>query len=61
MNEFNSLVLTRVSGEYVIMFASENTEPEIVIIGDVDEIVVSEVTIGSDGPVRFGIFLVSEE
>ena len=31
------------------MFASENVEPEIVIIGDVDEIVVSEITIRSDG------------
>ena len=38
------------------MFASENTEPEIVIVGDVDEIVVSEITIRSDSPVRFGIF-----
>ena len=49
------------SSEYVIMFASENMEPEIVIIGDVDEIVVSEIAIGNDGPVRFRIFLVSEE
>ena len=45
----------------MIMFASENTELEIVIVGDVDEIVVLEITIGSDGPVRFRIFLVSEE
>ena len=43
------------------MFASENTELEIVIVGDVDEIVMSEITIGSDGPVRFRIFLVSKE
>jgi hypothetical protein len=48
-----------VSGEYVIMFAAENTKPKIVIVGNVYKIVVSEITIGSDGPMRFRVFLVS--
>jgi hypothetical protein len=50
-----------VSGEDVVMFATENSKPEIVRVGDVDEIVVTEVTIGIDGPVGFRIFLMSNE
>src|ERR1700678_1060104 len=54
-NEINCLVLTRVSGKYVIVFETENAESEIVRVGDIDEIVVSEKTVRSDSPVGFRI------
>ena len=47
------------SGEYVIMFATEDAESEIVIVGDVDEIVVSKITIGGDSPMGLWVLLVS--
>ena len=54
-NKVDCLVLTRMSREYVIMFETENAESEIVRVGDVDEIVVSEKTVRCDSPVRFRI------
>ena len=40
------------------MFATEDAESEIVIVGDVDEIVVLKISIGGDSPMGFQVFLV---
>ena len=50
------LVLTRMTEENVIVLVAEYTESEIIRVGDVDKIVVSEETIRGNGPVRFRIF-----
>ena len=51
-----SFVLTRVSGENVIVLVSEYAESEIVRVGDVDTIMMSEEVVGANGPIRFRIF-----
>ena len=45
-----SLVLTGMSGEYVIMLVAENMETEVVRVWDINEVILMEKTIQSDGP-----------
>ena len=47
-NEIYCLVLTRVSGKDMIVFMSENAESEIVRVSNVDQIVMTEKTVGSN-------------
>ena len=48
-------VLTRVTRENVIVLVTEDFETEVVRVRNVDEVVVTEETIGGDGPARFGV------
>ena len=46
--EFQSLVLSKMSGEEVIMLIAKNTRTEVVGVGDIDMVVEMEETIGVD-------------
>ena len=48
VNEVHCLILTRMSGEDVVMLVAENLEPEVVGVGDIYETIVAEKSIGSD-------------
>ena len=48
-------VLTRVSGENMIVLVTECSESEIVRVGDVDAIVMLEEFVGVNGPIGFGV------
>ena len=43
------------TGKNVIMLVTENAELEIGRLGDINEVIVTEETIQSDGPVRLRI------
>ena len=47
-DEVHCLILTRMSGEDVVMLVAENSEPEVVGIGDIYESIVVEKSIRSD-------------
>ena len=49
-NEVDGLILTRVSGEDMIMLVAENLEPQVIRVGDIDEVVMAEKTVRSNGP-----------
>ena len=55
-DEVDGFVLTGVSGEDMIVLVTEDTESEIVRVGNVYEIVVSEESVGGDGPTGLRIF-----
>ena len=50
MDEVNSLILTGMSGEDMIMLVVEDSEPEVISVGNIDEVIMSEKTICSNGP-----------
>ena len=43
------------TGKNVIVLVAENAESEVGRFGDINEIIVAEETVRSDGPVRLGI------
>ena len=47
-DEVHCLILTRMSGEDVVMLVAENSEPEVIVIGDIYETIVTEKSVGSD-------------
>ena len=47
-DEVHCLILTGMSGEDVVMLVVENSEPEVIGIGDVYEIIMAEKFIGCD-------------
>ena len=47
-DEVHCLILTRMSGEDVVVLVVENSEMEVIEIGDVYETIVAEKSIGSD-------------
>ena len=47
-DEVHCLILTRMSGEDVVVLVAENSEPEVIGIGDVYETIMAEKSIGSD-------------
>ena len=49
-DEVNGLILTRMSGEDMIMLVAEDSEPEAVSVRNIDEVIMSEKTICSNGP-----------
>ena len=48
MDEVHCLILTRMSRKDVVMLVAENSEPEVVGIGDIYETIMVEKSIGSD-------------
>ena len=48
VDEVHCLILTRMSGEDVVMLVVENSEPEVVGIGDIYETIVAEKSVRSD-------------
>ena len=55
-DEVHCLILTRMSREDVVMLVAENSEPEVIGIGDIYETIVAEKSIGSDWPVGLQFF-----
>jgi hypothetical protein len=53
-DEIESLVLSEVSGEQVIVLELQDTKPELSGVGNVDVIVASEKSIRGKGPTRMG-------
>ena len=47
-DEVHCLILTGMSGEDVVMLVVENSEPEVIGVGDVYETIVAEKSIRSD-------------
>ena len=47
-DEVHCLILTRMSGEDMVMLVVENLELEVIGIGDVYETIVAEKSVGSD-------------
>ena len=47
-DEVCCLILTRMSGEDVVVLVVENSEPEVIGIRDVYETIVAEKSVGSD-------------
>ena len=47
-DEVHCLILTRMSGEDVVMLVLENLELEVIGIGDIYETIMAEKSIGSD-------------
>ena len=47
-DEVHCFILTGMSGEDVVVLVAENSEPEVVGIGDVYETVMAEKSVGSD-------------
>ena len=47
-DDVHCLILTRMSGEDVVVLVAENSEPEVIGIGDVYETIVAEKSVGSD-------------
>ena len=58
MDEVNGLILTRMSGEDMIMLVAEDLELEVVSVGNIDEVIMSEKTICSNGPLGLRILKV---
>ena len=58
MDEVNSLILTGMSGEDMIMLVAEDSEPEVVSVGNINEVIMSEKTIFSNGPLGLQILKV---
>jgi hypothetical protein len=54
-NELKGLVLTKVSGQDMVMLALEHTEAEIVDVRNINVVIKMEETIGRAGPVAFGV------
>ena len=48
VDEVHCLILTGMSGEDVVMLVAENSEPEVIGIGDIYETIVAEKSVGSD-------------
>ena len=49
-DEVSGLILTRMSGEDMIMLVAEDSEPEVVSVRNIDEVIMSEKTICSNRP-----------
>ena len=50
MDEVDSLILTGMSREDMIMLVAEDLELEVVSVGNIDEVIMLEKTICSNGP-----------
>ena len=61
MDEVNGFRLARMSGKDVVVLVTEDTEPEIVGIRDVDQVVVTEEPVRSNGPTGLRFLIVSNE
>ena len=48
MCEFQGLVLSKMSGEGVIVLVAENTKTEVIGVRDIDMVVQMEETVGVD-------------
>ena len=57
-DEVGSLILTGMSGEDMVMLVVEDSEPEVVSVGDINEVIMSEKTIYSNGPLGLRILKV---
>ena len=57
-DEIDSLILSRVSGEDMVMLVVENTELEVIGVWNIDEVVLTEESIRGDRPTGLRFCLV---
>ena len=57
-DEVDGLILTRMSREDMIMLVVEDSEPEVISVGNINEVIMSEKTICSNGPLGLQILKV---
>ena len=58
MDEVNGLILTRMTREDMIMLVAEDSELEVITVRNIDEVIMSEKTICSNGPLGLWILKV---
>ena len=56
-DEVNRLILSRVSREDMVMLVAEDVEPEVIRVRNVDEVIMAEESVRSNGPARLRFFL----
>ena len=56
-DEVNGLILSGVSGEDMVMLVAEDTEPEVIRVRNIDEVIMAEESVRSNGPARLRLFL----
>ena len=54
----SGLILTGMSGEDMVMLVAEDLEPEVVSVGDINEVIMCEKTICSNRPLGLRILKV---
>ena len=59
MDKVNGLILAGMSREDKVMFVTENTEPEVVSIGNINEAVMAEKSVSSNRPTGLRFFRLS--
>ena len=57
-DKVDGLILSGVSRKDMVMLVAENVEPEIIRVQNIDEVIVAEESIRSNGPARLRFFLV---
>ena len=60
-DEVNGLILTGMSGEDMIMLVVEDSEPEVISVGNIDEVIMSEKTICSNRPLGLQVLKVGNK
>ena len=55
-DEVDGLVLSGGSGKDVVMLMMENSESEVIRVRNVDEIILTEESIGTNGPTGLRLF-----
>ena len=59
-DKVNRLILSRVSGEDMVMLVAENVELEVIRVWNIDEVIVTEEAVRSNGPAGLRFFLVGD-
>ena len=59
MDKVNGFILAGMSGEDKVMFVMENTEPKVVSVGNINEAVMAEKSVSSNGPMGLRFFRLS--
>ena len=57
-DKIDRLILSGVSGKDVVMLVAENAEPKVIRVRDIDEVIVTEEAVRSNGPTGLRFFLV---
>ena len=58
MDKVDRLILSGVSGKDVVVLVAENAEPEVIRVRDIDEVIMTEEAVRSNGPTGLRFFLV---
>ena len=59
MDKVNGLILAGMSREDMVMFVTENTEPEVVSVGNINEAIMAEKSVCGNRPTGLWFFRLS--